>query len=55
MDGHPTVLWTGNGYHIYQPMAGPILEETDIFARFNDPKEKILPVNSCSCIRFSDE
>jgi hypothetical protein len=48
MDGHPTVLWTGNGYHIYQPMAGPILEETDIFARFNDLKEKILPVNSCS-------
>jgi hypothetical protein len=25
--GHPTVLWTGNGYHIYQPMNGFILEE----------------------------
>ncbi len=22
MHGHPTVLWTGNGYHIYQPMDG---------------------------------
>jgi hypothetical protein len=25
MHGHPTVLWTGNGYHIYQPMEGFIL------------------------------
>jgi hypothetical protein len=25
MHGHPAVLWTGNGYHIYQPMAGFIL------------------------------
>lgn len=24
--GYPTVLWTGNGYHIYQPMKGFILE-----------------------------
>src|SRR5205807_2213800 len=25
--GNPTVLWTGNGYHIYQPVTGFILEE----------------------------
>ena len=25
--GNPTVLWTGNGYHIYQPVSGFILEE----------------------------
>ena len=24
--GYPTVLWTGNGYHIYQPMKGFILK-----------------------------
>ena len=35
--GQPTVLWTGNGYHIYQPMKGFVLEELDIFAKFVDP------------------
>ena len=35
--GHPTVLWTGNGYHIYQPMKGSVLEEYDVFAKFVDP------------------
>ena len=40
--GHPTVLWTGKGYHIYQPMAGIILEEEEIFAKFIDPTEKDL-------------
>jgi hypothetical protein len=25
--GNPTVLWTGNGYHVYQPVSGFILEE----------------------------
>jgi hypothetical protein len=42
MRGHPTVLWTGNGYHIYQPMAGFILEEEERFARFIDPTGKDL-------------
>jgi hypothetical protein len=32
--GYPTVLWTGNGYHIYQPMKGFILEEEEVFAKF---------------------
>jgi hypothetical protein len=32
--GYPTVLWTGNGYHIYQPMSGFILEEEEVFAKF---------------------
>jgi Primase X len=40
--GHPTVLWTGNGCHIYQPMAGFILEETEVFAKFVDPNGKEL-------------
>ena len=42
MRGHPTVLWTGNGYHIYQPVAGFILEEEAVFAKFIDPNGKDL-------------
>lgn len=38
----PTVLWTGNGYHIYQPVHGFILEEIDRFACFVDPYKKDL-------------
>jgi hypothetical protein len=39
---HPTVLCTGNGYHIYQPVLGFILEEIDRFACFTDPNKKDL-------------
>lgn len=28
---HPTVLWTGNGYHIYLPIEGIVFEEYKIF------------------------
>ena len=38
----PTVLWTGGGYHIYQPIQGFILEEIDRFACYNDPSKKDL-------------
>ena len=44
MRGHPTVLWTGNGYHIYQPIAGFILEEEEVFAEFIDPTGKDLTI-----------
>ena len=37
IQGQPTVLWTGNGYHIYQPMKGFVIEEIDVFAKFVDP------------------
>ena len=37
LGGYPTVLWTGNGYHIYQPLEGFVLEEIDIFAEFVAP------------------
>lgn len=30
----PTVLWTGNGFHIYLPIKAFILEEEEIFAKF---------------------
>jgi hypothetical protein len=39
---YPTVLWTGNGYHIYQPVHGFILEEIDRFASLIDPYKKDL-------------
>ena len=32
--GNPTVLWTGNGYHVYQPVSGFILEEYETFYEF---------------------
>jgi Primase X len=32
----PTVLWTGNGYHIYLPLNAFILEEEKVFAKFVD-------------------
>ena len=38
----PTVLWTGGGYHIYQPVRGFVLEEIDRFACFIDPNKKDL-------------
>ena len=38
----PTVLWTGGGYHIYQPIRGFVLEEIDRFACYIDPNKKDL-------------
>ena len=38
----PTVLWTGGGYHIYQPIPGFVLEEIDRFACYIDPNKKDL-------------
>ena len=50
--GHPTVLWTGNGYHIYQPMDGFILEEEERFARLREPDGKDL---TSKFIQFAEE
>jgi hypothetical protein len=52
MRGLPTVLWTGNGYHIYQPMTGFILEEEQIFAKFIDPTVKDL---TTKFMQFAEE
>jgi hypothetical protein len=49
---HPTVLWTGNGYHIYQPVAGFILEQEEIFAKFIDPNGKDL---TTKFMQFAEE
>ncbi|MDR4492632.1 MAG: DNA primase noncatalytic subunit PriX [Candidatus Nitrosocosmicus sp.] len=37
-----TVLWTGNGYHVYQPLESIVLEQCDIFAKFQDPSKQFL-------------
>ncbi len=40
--GNPTVLCTGNGYHIYQPVAGFTLEEYETFYKFAEYLDKDL-------------
>jgi hypothetical protein len=39
---NPTVLWTGNGHHIYQPIGAFILEQEEIFSKFNQPSKSFL-------------
>jgi len=42
INGKPTVLWTGNGYHIYQPIDSIILEEYEQFRQFEHPSLKFI-------------
>lgn len=42
LNGSPTVLWTGNGYHIYQPIDALILEQFSQFEEFENPSQKFL-------------
>jgi hypothetical protein len=42
IDGVPMVLFTGNGYHIYQPIKLPLLEKESIFAQFHNPSPEFL-------------
>jgi hypothetical protein len=39
---NPTVLWTGNGYHLYRPVSGFILEEHETFYKFTKYFDKDL-------------
>jgi hypothetical protein len=50
--GNPTVLWTGNGYHIYQPVSGLILEEYETFYEFTKYLDKDL---TSMFIQFAEE
>jgi hypothetical protein len=34
--GHPTINWSGNGYHILQPIECPILEQIDEFQKYQN-------------------
>jgi Primase X len=38
----PTVLFTGNGYHVYQPIRLPVLEAEHIFERFDRPSTQFI-------------
>ena len=42
INGHPSVLWTGNGYHIYQPIEAVIFEEFTQFEGFEKPSLQFL-------------
>jgi len=37
---YPTVIWSGNGYHIYLPIRAFVLESESIFAEFEQPSKK---------------
>jgi hypothetical protein len=50
--GNPTVLWTGNGYHIYQPVSGFVLEEYETFHEFTKYFDKDL---TSMFIQFAEE
>ncbi len=39
---HPTVLLSGNGYHLYQPIDAIVLEQYDIFSEFDLPSVRFL-------------
>lgn len=40
--GKPTVVWSGNGFHIYQPVEAIVLEQEEVFSRFDQPSRKFL-------------
>jgi hypothetical protein len=42
ISGVPMILYTGNGYHIYQPVELPVLEQESIFARFDKPSTEFI-------------
>jgi hypothetical protein len=42
LGGYPTVLWSGNGYHLYQPVSALILEEQDTFSKFEQPSRRLI-------------
>ena len=50
--GNPTILWTGNGYHIYQPVSGLLLEEYETFYEFTKYLDKDL---TSLFIQFAEE
>jgi len=53
INGNPTVLWTGNGYHIYEPVNGQfILEEYETFYEFAKYLDKDL---TSLFIQFTEE
>ena len=50
--GTPTALWTGNGYHVYQPVSGFVLEEYETFYQFTKYVDRDL---TSMFIQFAEE
>ena len=42
LDGHPTVLSTGGGFHVYQPINSIVLETIKEFQEFENPSKQFL-------------
>jgi hypothetical protein len=42
LDSEPTVLWSGNGYHVYLPINAFVLEQEEVFAKFDQPSKRFL-------------
>ena len=51
-EANPTVLWTGNGYHIYQPIEGMVFERYRIFYDFLPYLDKDL---TTEFLRFAEK
>lgn len=48
--GAPTVLWTGNGYHIYQPIDIPQrFEDMEDFGEFDNLDNLFLDLKKICC------
>jgi hypothetical protein len=41
-ESNPTVLWSGHGYHIYQPVKALVLEQESRFAKFEQPSRRLI-------------
>jgi hypothetical protein len=41
-NGYPTIIWSGNGYHIYLPIEAFVLESENVFISFDNPSTKFL-------------
>jgi hypothetical protein len=42
LGGKPTVLWSGNGVHIWQPVESIVFEQESKFAQFDQPSQTFL-------------
>ena len=51
----PTVLWTGNGYHIYLPIKAFVLEEEQVFASFSSSPHHHEPDLSTKFMRYAEQ
>jgi Primase X len=50
-EAYPTVVWSGNGYHIYQPIEAFVLEEEEIFSSSNNEFDQ----PSKAFLRFAEQ